>query len=109
MSGWGRLNLNITHLQINCTSLMFILAAVNVYDGLVCLHGLISQSLCLWCAGFRWLYEMGLKKENSRKNAENGDFQVVGSLLYAHYPIYFFLLFEQYNQVICCVKIQEKV
>ena len=25
------------------------------------------------------------------KTAENGDFQVVGSLLYAHYPIYFFL------------------
>ena len=34
---------------------------------------------------------------------------VVGSLLYAHYPIYFFLLFEQYYQVLCCVKIQEKV
>ena len=50
-----------------------------------------------------------LKKQNSRKKAENGDFQVVGSLLYAHYPIYFFLLFEQYYQVLCCVKIQEKV
>ena len=36
-------------------------------------------------------------------------FQVVGSLLYAHYPIYFFLLFEQYYQVLCYVKIQEKV
>ena len=35
---------------------------------------------------------MGFKKQNSRKKAENGDFQVVGSLLYAHYPIYFFLL-----------------
>ena len=31
---------------------------------------------------------MGVKKQNSRKKAENGDFQVVGSLLYAHYPIY---------------------
>ena len=40
---------------------------------------------------------MGYKKQNSRKKAENGDFQVVGSLLYAHYPIYFFLLFEQYR------------
>ena len=28
---------------------------------------------------------MGFKKQNSRKKAENGDFQVVGSLLYAHY------------------------
>ena len=36
-------------------------------------------------------------------------FQVVGSFLYAHYPINFFLLFEQYYQVLCCVKIQEKV
>ena len=44
---------------------------------------------------------MGFKKRNSRKKAENGDFQVVGSLLYAHYPIYFFLLFEQYYQVLC--------
>ena len=41
--------------------------------------------------------------------SENGDFQVVVSLLYAHYPIYFFLLFEQYYQVLHCVKIQEKV
>ena len=31
---------------------------------------------------------MGFKKQNSRKKAENGDFQVVGSLLYAHYPIH---------------------
>ena len=33
---------------------------------------------------------------------------LVGSLLYAHYPIYLFLLFEQYFKVLCCVKIQEK-
>ena len=52
---------------------------------------------------------MGFKKQNSRKKAENSDFQVVGSLLYAHYPICFFLSFEQYNQGLCCVKIQEKV
>ena len=52
---------------------------------------------------------MGLKKQNSWKEAENGDFHVVGSLLYAHYPIYFFLLFEKYNKVLRCVKIQEKV
>ena len=52
---------------------------------------------------------MGFKRQNSRKKAENSYFQVVGSLLYAHYPIHFFLLFEQYNQVLCCVKIQEKV
>ena len=52
---------------------------------------------------------MGFMKQNSRKRAENGDFQVVGSFLYAHYLIYFFLLFEQYYQVLCCEKIQEKV
>ena len=50
-----------------------------------------------------------LRNQKSSKKAENGDFQVVGSLLYAHYPKYFFLLFEHYNQVLCCVKIQEKV
>ena len=31
---------------------------------------------------------MGFKKQNSLKKAENGDFQVLGSLLYAHYPTY---------------------
>ena len=31
------------------------------------------------------------------------------ALSYAHYPIYFVLLFEQYYQVLCYVKIQEKV
>ena len=30
-------------------------------------------------------------------------------LLYAHYPLYFFLLLEKYYQVLCCVEIQEKV
>ena len=29
---------------------------------------------------------MGFKKQNSRKKAENGDFQVVGSLLYEGDP-----------------------
>ena len=52
---------------------------------------------------------MGSKKQNSRKKALSADFQVVGSLLYAHYPIFFSLLFEQYYKVLCCVKIQEKV
>ena len=52
---------------------------------------------------------MGFLKQNSRRKAENGDFQFVGSLLYAHYPIYFFLLIEQSYQVLYCVKIQEKV
>ena len=40
---------------------------------------------------------MGIKKLNSRKKAENGDFQVVGSFLYAHYPIYCFF---QSNNII---------
>ena len=50
-----------------------------------------------------------LRNKTAEKKPVNGDFQVVGSLLYAHYPIYLFLLFEQYYQVLCCVKIQEKV
>ena len=51
---------------------------------------------------------MGLKKQIAKKGLK-GDFQVVGFLLYAHYPIYFFLLFEHYYQVLCYMKIQEKV
>ena len=49
------------------------------------------------------------RNKTAEKKAENGDFKVVGSLLNANYPIYFFLLFEQYYQVLCCVKIQEKL
>ena len=49
------------------------------------------------------------RNKTAEERLKNGDFQVVGSLLYVHYPIYFFLLFEQYYQVLCCVKIQEKV
>ena len=50
-----------------------------------------------------------LRNKTDEKRLKMAIFQVVGSLLYAHYPIYFFLLFEQYNQVLSCVKIQEKV
>ena len=50
-----------------------------------------------------------LRNKTAEKKAENEDFQVAGSLLYAHYPIYFSLLYEQYYQTLCCVKIQEKV
>ena len=45
---------------------------------------------------------MGFKKQNSRKKTENGDFQVVGSLLYAHYPI----LVERLNEKILQLMIQ---
>ena len=30
------------------------------------------------------------RNKTAEKKTENGDFQVVGSLLYAHYPIYSF-------------------
>ena len=66
----------------------------------------------LLCAGYKILggfMKRALRNKTVEKKAENGDFQVLGSLLYAHYPIYFFLLFEQYYQVLCCLKIQEKV
>ena len=49
-----------------------------------------------------------LRNKTDEKRLKNGDFQVVGALLYAHYPIYFFLLFEQYYEGLSCVKIQEK-
>ena len=50
-----------------------------------------------------------VRNKTAEKKAYNGEFQVVGSLLYAHYPIFFILLFEKYEQVLWCVKIQEKV
>ena len=52
---------------------------------------------------------MCFKKLNSLKKAKTGDFQVVGSLLYAHYPIFFFIVFEQYHQVLCRVKIHQQI
>ena len=78
----------------------------------MCVYCLLSQSLCLWCASFKILggfMKWALRNKTAEKKASNGDFQVVGFLLYAHYPIYFFLSFEHYYQVLCCVKIQEKV
>ena len=33
---------------------------------------------------------------------------LVGSLLYAHHPMFFILLLEKYEHVLYCVKIQEK-
>ena len=50
-----------------------------------------------------------LRNRTAKKKDLNGNFLAVGSLFYAHYPIYFFLLFKQYNQGLSCVKIQEKV
>ena len=76
------------------------------------MQGLLSQYLCFWCVGFKILggfMKWVFRNKTAEKRLKNGDFQVVGSLLYAHYPIYFFLLFEQNYQVLCCVKIQEKV
>ena len=52
---------------------------------------------------------MGCKELYSRKRAKNGDFPALGSLIYAHCPILFILLFEKYEQVLCSVKIQKKV
>ena len=44
----------------------------------------------LVCAGYKILggFTKWALRNNSRKKAENGDFQIVGSLLYAHYPIH---------------------
>ena len=71
------------------------------------MHGLLSQSLGLWCAGYKILG--GFMKWALRNETAEKRLKMAISLLYAHYPIYFFLLFEQYYQVLCCVKIQEKV
>ena len=54
----------------------------------------VFVSLVYWFDNFRWFYEMGFKKQNSLKKAENGDFRFVGSLfkLICTLP-YFFLSF----------------
>ena len=49
------------------------------------------------------------RNKTAEKQLKMAIFEVVGSLLYAHYPINFIPLFEQYYQALCCVKIQEKV
>ena len=46
---------------------------------------------------FKGFYEI-VKETKQPKKDKNGDFQVVGSLLYAHYPIYFVLLLSFLNQ-----------
>ena len=46
-------------------------------------------------------------KEDVIHDHENKLFSNV--MILSNYPIFFILLFEQYYQVLCCVKIQEKV
>ena len=58
--------MNNTHLQINCTSSMFILAAIYT-----CIHELLSQYLCLRCAGFKILRGF-MKWALRNKTAEKG-------------------------------------
>ena len=62
----------------------------------MCIKGLLYQYFFLSCANFKILGGF-LKWCIRNKTAEKGlkcDFQVVGSLLYAHFPIFFFILFE---------------
>ena len=90
--------MNISQFQSNDS--VFILAAVpsmSVFLPKVCLY-----------QNFVWFYEIGSLKYNRRKKAKKGDFQVIGSLLYEHYTLYFNLLFEQYEHILCSVKIQEQ-
>ena len=51
---------------------------------------------------------MEFSKSKSQKWLKNGDLHVIGSHFYAHYPIIFILLFEQYGEVLQSARIQEK-
>ena len=46
-----------------------------------------------------------VRNKTAAKMAENGDFQIIVSLLNVHYPIFFILLFKYYAQALCGVKI----
>ena len=48
------------------------------------------------------------RNKTAEKRQKMAIFELL-ALSYTHNPIYFFLLFEQYYQVLCCVKIREKV
>ena len=47
----------------------------------------------------------GVENKTAEKGL-NSNFQVVGSLIYAHYSM-IYILFGKYKQVLCCVKMQE--
>ena len=45
--------------------------------------------------------KLALRNKTAEKKLKMAIFKLL-VLLYAHYPIYFFLLFEQYYNVLCC-------
>ena len=50
-----------------------------------------------------------LRDKTAEKRPKMAIFKLlVLSLIYAHYPIFFTVLIEKYEQVLCCVKIHEK-
>ena len=85
--GWGRLNFNSQLLPIKYSEFVFNLLKVcidNVFYVNVSSVGVFFSSL------FRF-NEMGCFRLNGVKRLRNGHFQIVVSLLFAHYPIIFFI------------------
>ena len=77
----------------------------------MCKQGFLYQCFFLWCASFKILggfMKWGVRNKTAEKRLKMAIFKLL-VLLYAHYPIFFILLIEKYEQVLCCVKIQEKV
>ena len=101
----GSLNLNITQLQNTCTDVMFMFAGVDVYN-------VFFNGIFLWCATFKILggfMKWGVRNKTAEKRLKMAIFKLL-VLSYMHTKLYFFiLLFEKYEQVVCCVKVQEKV
>ena len=80
------MNFNIELLQMKCSDFRFNLLIVKKYN--TCYVSFSS-------VGFPFQIYSGLMKwDVIKKTMENGNFHIVVSLLYAHYPIFFFLSYK---------------
>ena len=92
--GWGRLNLNIELLQMKCSDFRLNLRKLKVHNTCHVSHvGMFFSNL------FRF-NEMDVINKTAKERLRNGNFQIVVSLLYAHYPMFFFLSSKQYSHTL---------
>ena len=83
--GWGRLNFNSQLLPIKYSEFVFTLLKVCIDNVVYVSVSLVGAFFQIYSGLMKWV---ALNK-TALKMLRNGHFQIVVSLLYAHYPIVF--------------------
>ena len=87
------MNLNI---QTKCSDFRFNLTKVKIHNT----YHAIATPVGLFFSNIFRFNEIGCNKYDSLKRLKNGNFQIIVTLLYAHYPICFFLSCKQYSHAL---------